>query len=122
MQGEIKQEDWTAFFKEFSERNQSRPTQLETFGELGAQKEECHLPFGGISYELQHKDAPTLQIMLGGGTAKDARHLMHMITHVQHVYNKQGDDGRDEALEIENNNGVKTLLQFEALAELTAAQ
>lgn len=122
MQGEIKQKHWPEFFKEFSERNLSRPTRLETFGELGAQEEGHHLPFGGISYDPNDKGAPTLQIMLGGSTAKDARHLMHTITHVQHVYTKLNDDGRDEALEIENNNGVKTLLQFEALAELTASQ
>ena len=119
MQDEIRQEQWAEFFKAFSERNQARPTRLETLGALGG-PEERHLPFGGISYE--HKGAPTLQIMLGGSTAQDARHLMHTIPHVRHVFVKQSPDGRDEALEIEDNDGVKTLLQFEALAELTAGR
>jgi hypothetical protein len=122
MQDEIKPEQWTEFFPSFSARNQARPTRLETFGELGAQEEERHLPFGGISYDRKDKGAPTLQIMLGGSTAQDARHLMHTIPHVRRVWAKQSSDGRDEALEIEDNNGTKTLLQFEALAELTATQ
>ncbi len=122
MRDEIKAEQWTEFFQAFNARNQARPTRLEILGDLGAQEEERHLPFGGISYDRKDRAAPALQIMLGGGTAQDARHLMHAIPHVQHVWTKQGPDGRDEALEIEDNNGVKTLLRFEAFAELTAAQ
>jgi Family of unknown function (DUF5335) len=119
MQDEIKSDQWTEFLRVFSERNQARPTRLETFGELGAQEQERHLPFGGISFDSKAK---TLQIMLGGSTAKDARHLMHTITQVRRVFTKQGADGGDEALEIEDANGVKTLLQFEVLVELTAGQ
>jgi hypothetical protein len=122
MQDEIKAERWAEFFKAFSARNQARPTRLEIFGDLGAQEAEHDLPFSGISFDRKDQGAPTLQIMLGGGTAQDARHLMHAIPHVHRVFIKQSPDGRDEALEIEDNNGVKTLLQFEALAELRAAQ
>lgn len=121
MQDEIRPEQWEAFFKVFSERNQARATRLETLGELGAQEVEQGLPFIGIVYEDKELGAPSLQIMLSGDTAQDMRHLVHTITDVRRVFAKQGPDGSDEALEIETHKGEKMLLQFVALAELTAA-
>ena len=121
MRDEIKREDWIEYFNEFSKRNQSRPTKLEVFGELGAQSEEKHLPLAGVSVEDSGKGAPRIEIMLGGGAATDPRHLTHTITRVNRVMQKLGADGRDEAIEFEDASGAKTILRFEALAELKAA-
>lgn len=121
MQNDIERSNWSSYFREFNKRNLSRPTKLETFGELGAQQEEEHLPFTGISLEDSGKDAPRVEIMLGGSSPTDPRHLSHTITHVSRIAVKLGDDGRDEAMEIEANDGTKTLLSFETLAELPAA-
>ena len=121
MQDEIKREEWAGYFREFSQRNQARPTKLEIFGDLGAQSEERHLPLNGISVENSGKDAPRIEIMLGGNSLSDPRHLTHTITRASRVIPKRSPDGRDEALEIEDQGGTKTLLRFEALAELTAS-
>ena len=120
MQDEVKRENWTEYFKEFSKRNQGRPTKLEVLGELGVQPEEQHLPFAGISVEDSGKDAPRIEIMLGGAAA-DPRHLTHTITRVSHVIQKLGAAGSDDAIEFEDAGGCKTILQFEVLAELKAS-
>jgi Family of unknown function (DUF5335) len=119
MQNDIERSKWTNYFRDFNRRNLTRPTKLETFGELGAQQEERYLPFSGISLEDSGKDAPRIEIMLGGGAPADPRHLTHTITHVTRIAVKRGDE-RDEAMEIEASDGTKTLLSFEALAELVA--
>ena len=120
MKDEIKRGDWTEYFKEFSKRNQGRPTKLEILSELGVQHEERHLPFTGISVENKGEDAPRIEIMLGGESA-GTRHLTHSITRVSRVLQKLGDDGRNEAIEFEDGSGAKTILLFEALAELKAS-
>jgi hypothetical protein len=120
MQDETKRENWTEYFKGFSKRNQGRSTKLEVFGEIGAQREERYLPLAGVSVEDSGKDAPRIEIMLGGD-GDDPRHLTHTITRVSRVLRKLGADGRDEAIEIEDAGGAKTVLQFEALTELKAS-
>jgi hypothetical protein len=119
MRDEIKRENWTEYFKGFSKRNEARSTRLEVFGEIGAQLEERHLPLAGVDVEDSGKDAPRVEIMLGGG-GDDPRHLTHTITRVNRVMLKLGADGRDEAIEFEEAGGAKTVLQFEALTELKA--
>jgi hypothetical protein len=120
MQDEIKRENWAEYFKGFSKRNEARSTKLEVFGEIGAQPEERQMPLAGVSVEDSGKDAPRIEIMLGGGGA-DPRHLTHTITRVNRVTRKLGAGGRDEALEFEDAGGAKTVLQFEALTELKAS-
>ena len=104
---------WTDYFKEFTRRNQSRPTSLEVFGETGAQKEEKGLPFNGISLD-RRGGAPRVEIMLGE-TGKP-RHLTHVISNVHQITPKLGLDGRDEALEIVSVDGETSLLCFEPQA------
>jgi Family of unknown function (DUF5335) len=116
--GEVERGQWAAFFDEFSKRNRSRATRLETFSDLGAQEEERNLPLNGISVEETGTDAPRIEIMLGGERPKDERHLTHTIARAVHVIPKTDSNGRDEALEIEDADGVKTLLRFESLPEL----
>jgi len=116
--GEIERGHWAGFFDEFSRRNWSRATRLETFGDLGAQEEERTLPLNGISVEETGAGAPRIEIMLGGESPTDERHLTHTIARAARVTPKTDADGRDEALEIEDADGVKTLLRFESLPKL----
>ena len=116
--GEIERGQWAEYFGEFSKRNQSRATRLETFGDLGAQEEEQNLPLNGVSVEDSGAGAPRIEIMLGGDSPDDERHLTHTIARAVRVMAKADADGRDEALEIEDADGVKTLLRFESLPKL----
>lgn len=109
-----------SFFKEFTNNNLSRPTRLEVFDEMGAQTEEHGLPLKGIALDMKGDDAPRVEIMLGM-QGSVVRHLTHTISNVKRVYVKIGEDNRDEVLEIESEKGVKTLLHFEPLEEISAA-
>ena len=118
MSAEIERAAWSGYFKEFNQRNEHRATSLEILGDLGAQESEHGLPFSGIALEERGHDAPKLEIMLGGTTPADARHLTHTITHITHITPKHAADGRDEVLEIQDAAGSRTLLSFFALPEL----
>ena len=122
MQEIIGREQWKSFVKEFNHRNELRPTRVEILGpEIGAQEEEGLLPLTGLSLEDKGKDAPRLEISLGGETAKEERHLTHTISRVRSIMRKVGVDLREEALLIEDEDGIKTLLIFETLPELAPA-
>lgn len=118
----IEREQWDNFIKEFNRRNALRATRLEVVGgEIGAQEEEELLPLTGISLETKGADAPRIEISLGGETAKEERHLTHMIVRVRSIMAKIGVDLREEALLIEDEEGTKTILLFPTLPELEPA-
>lgn len=122
MQEVIERNQWDDFVKEFNRRNELRATTVEVLGnELGLQEEEQLLPLTGISLEMDGKDAPRVEITLGGETAKEERHLTHTISRVRSIMRKIGDDSREEALLIEDEEGTKTILHFEPLPELERA-
>jgi hypothetical protein len=118
----IEREQWEIFIKDFNRRNELRATRLEVVGgEIGAQEEEELLPLTGISLETKGANAPRIEVSLGGETAKEERHLTHMIPRVRSIMAKMGPDLREEALLIEDEEGTKTILHFETLPELGPA-
>ena len=120
MQEVIERDQWKSFVQEFNHRNVLRATHVEVLGEdIGAQSEEEKLPLTGISVDFKGSEAPSVEIALGGETAKEERHLSHMIPHVKSIMRKIGDDLREEALLIEDEQGRQTILTFESLQGLT---
>ena len=118
----IKREEWNSYVKEFNERNGLRATRVEVLSaELGDQEEEGLLPLLGISLEEKGANAPSIEISLGGETAKEERQLTHMVNRVRNIMRKIGVDLREEALLIEDEEGTKTILHFETLPELEPA-
>ena len=120
MKGPIEREGWARYLTQFNERNKSRPTWLQVFGEGGAQSEEQGLPLLGITLEEKGSSAPSVQIMLGGHDAIEPRHLTHMITNVDFVIPQVGADGRDEAIEFVDQQGEASLLIFKNRARMAA--
>jgi hypothetical protein len=120
MKDNIEREAWAPYLTKFSERNQSRPTWLQVFGEAGAQSEEQGLPLVGISLEEKGADAPRIQIMLGGHDAIEPCHLTHMISNVERVTRQVGTDGRDDAIEFVDKQGEASLLIFRHRATMAA--
>ena len=112
MRENIDRSVWTNYFNEFSRRNQSRPTRLEVFGEMGAQEEERGLPLAGISLR-RGNGLPSIEIMFGEPKGGAARHLTHVIENVHWITPKRGLDGQDEALEIGDSLGEISLLTFQ---------
>jgi hypothetical protein len=62
--------------------------------------------------------AGSVEIILGGETAADPRHLTHSISNVERIAPLVGGTGFEDGLGIEDKDGVKTLLRFEALPEI----
>ncbi|MFN0121444.1 MAG: DUF5335 family protein [Blastocatellia bacterium] len=121
MSAAIERAAWSAYFREYSERNEARPTRLEIFGDLGAQLLEHDLPFSGITLEESRHAAPQLQIMLGYGPPPDQGRMTHTVTDVTRIRSKEAVDGTDEALEIEDVTGTRTLLSFTGEANFLPA-
>ena len=118
MPGFIEQERWGSFLDEFTKRNQFRATRLEVVGEIGAQEEEEYLPFVGVTFERKGSAAGSVEVVLGGETAKDQRRVEHLISKVQRIAPLIGNDGVEEGLGLEDQEGTRTLLIFERLPEI----
>lgn len=73
------------FSCEFTKRNELRATRLEVVGEIGAQEQEEYLPLGGVSFESKGTAAGSVEIVLGGETAKDPRPVEHLVTKVHRI-------------------------------------
>lgn len=115
----IKQEQWKTFLEDFSKRNQSRATRLEVIGnEIGAQEEEDFLPLVGVTFEPKGSDAGSVMIILGGESAKDPRHVEHLVEQVERIAPITGGTALEDGLGLEDRDGTKTLLMFEELLEL----
>lgn len=108
---------WADYFAQFNQRNHSRKTRLEVFGENGAQQPERGLPFNGISLDNLNGKS-NAEIMLGD--LIDTRHLTHVISDIRQITPKVGLDGRDEVLELVSREGETTLLHFEPQAMLVS--
>jgi len=120
MQGQIRTDDWQKYLNDFSRRNAGRTARLEVLSEnVGVQDSDMErLPLQGITLDQRSSVTSSLDIMLGGGAAADMRHLTHTIPHVRRIVAKFGPDAREDALEIESEDGARTLLIFETLPEL----
>ena len=116
--GFIERNQWQTFLDEFSKRNQLRTTRLEVIGEIGAQEEEQFLPLLGVSFETKGDAAGAVEVMLGGETAEEPRHLTHTINQVERIAPLIGTTSLEEGLAFEDKEGNKTLLRFEMLPEL----
>src|SRR2546421_3251014 len=121
MAGFIERDHWKSFLDEFSKRNQMRATRLEVVGELGDQEEEEHLPLVGVSFETKGTAAGSVEIILGGASPEDERRVDHTISNVQRIAPLIGVTGVEDGLGFEDQEGGKTLLLFERLAELPEA-
>ncbi len=122
MQGEIERSQWKTFLDEFSKRNRMRPTRLEIIGkDVGAQEEENLLPLVGVSFETKGSASGSVEIIMGGETAADPRHVTHTVLNVERIVPIVGTSALEDGLGIEDKEGVKTLLRFETLPEIPDA-
>jgi hypothetical protein len=105
--------NWTNYFRNFTKENINRLVKLEIFGELGAMEEVKQFPLAGIYVELTGKNAPRVEILLGGLSAKALEHLTHTVTNVTTIMARAGRDNRESAVEFASADGTKTLLSLE---------
>jgi hypothetical protein len=115
---DISPESWNEFLREFSKRNENKPTRLEAVGfEVGAQVLEKCLPLVGVTYEPKGSEAGSVEIILGG----DSRQMEHLVLHTTRITPLTGNHGVEDGLGFESEDGTRTLLIFEELPELPPA-
>jgi hypothetical protein len=106
--------NWANYFKDFSAKNFKRSAKLEIFGDLGALEQVKKLPLAGVYVELNGKNAPRVEILLGGISAQEVEYLTHTVLNVKAIKSLSGKDNLESAVEFESTDGTKTLISFEA--------
>ena len=104
---------WDRCLRDFNRRNRWRPTRLMVSDEAAAPEAGRGLPLVGVSLEKGCGGSPRIHIMLQERDASHPRQQTYTITNVKRVTPNRGRDGRDESLEIEDEQGEKNLLRFE---------
>lgn len=110
---EIPRPAWTSMLDNFSEIHAGWLVSLDVLGAaIGAQPEVSNLPLLGVSAETSGaNDAITIS---AGRSA--AEHVTHTIHAPARVYIERREDGADVALQIEAEDGTRSILRFRTAA------
>lgn len=109
---DIPRDEWVAFFDTFSRLHDGWLSTIEVLGSgIGAQVETMEQALVGITADLKGSPDETISIFVGDRSDNNAGHIIHAPAHVTL---KETDDGAHEALRIESQDGVTTLLRFRA--------
>lgn len=108
---EIPHEQWLEFFDNLSRRDHGLPTSIHVFGsDLGAQVDADQLPLIGISDDPKAEGGERITITLAGRTPTGDYN--RSIIHPTRVMLELTDDGREESIEIESDDGNRTLVRL----------
>ena len=100
--------EWYRFFRDFSRRHEDWLVTVRIVSPtLGAQVESSDLPLEGIVAD--HAGHGPISIHMG---RTPEHHVEHEVPYPKQVWVELSADGAEEALEIESNDGTKTIVQF----------
>jgi hypothetical protein len=103
---EVPRGEWRDFFDAFSKRHRGWLVSVEIMGaDIGAQTEARDLPLQGITWDPHG----ALSILLGEG---GANHVTHLITTPTDVKVQLTEEGGDQTVQIQAQDGVTTLVRF----------
>ena len=106
---DIPREQWIRFFDDFSKNHEGWIVSLEVLGaDIGDQEEANNLPLVGISADVKAREN-RVEIIIGGRPDVD---VTRFIERPKHVWVKEPRLPGDEAMEIESEDGIKTILNF----------
>jgi hypothetical protein len=106
---EIPREQWVRYFDDFSKKHEGWIVTLEVLGsDLGDQEEASRLPLVGLSADVKAGEN-RIEIIVGGRPDAD---VTRFINAPKHVWVKEPGIPGDEAVEVESEDGTKTLLNF----------
>jgi hypothetical protein len=109
---EIPREEWRKFFDEFSRQHRGWITTVEVVGgDIGDQEETTRLPLAGISAEVKASKT-TIEIIVGERSVEPETRVTRIIQAPKRVWFKPPEQPGDEAVEIESEDGRKTLVIF----------
>lgn len=109
--------NWDIFIEEFNKQNRMRLTRL---GEIKATEMlheywiEDDLPLAGVDLNTEGEDAPLIDIMLGGAEEDVGRRMTHTVRRARKLRIQLTINRQEEGLEIEDAEGVTTILRFES--------
>lgn len=117
---DIPREQWIRFFDDFSKNHEGWVVTLEVMGsDIGDQEEASGLPLVGVSADVKAGEN-RVEIIVGGRPDVD---VTRFIDAPKNVWVKESSTPGDEAIEIESEDGTKTLLNFHrVLPEQTERQ
>jgi Family of unknown function (DUF5335) len=108
---EVPKHEWVPFLDDFSKRHVGDRVTVEVLGAaVGSQRAAEALPLVGVSVDLRD-GGDNEQIEVIAGDSPHA-HVMHAIPRPSQVRLARGDNGVDEALQIESEDGVATLVRL----------
>jgi len=106
---DIPREQWIKFFDEFSKKHEGWIVTLEVIGsDIGDQDEVNGLPLVGISADVKAREN-RINFILGG---KPDANVTRFIERPKRVWVKDPKIPGDEVIEVESEDGIKTLLNF----------
>jgi hypothetical protein len=106
---DIPREQWVRFFDEFSKNHEGWVVTLEVLSlDIGDQEEASGLPLVGISADLKARE-DRIEIIIGGRPDAD---VTRFIERPKHVWVREPGIPGDEAIEVESEDVIKTLLNF----------
>jgi hypothetical protein len=106
---QIPRAEWPSFFDGFNRRHEGwLVTARLLTPTLGAQIEANDLPFEGV---VADSVQGTVSVHLG---RRPGSHLEHSVERPVQIWLELTDEGAESALEIESEDGIKTILQFRA--------
>jgi len=117
MRKTIEPSDWQRTLTDFGERNKMRSTRLEVFGAAREVESDFWLEDGlllaGITLEMDRGRGATVEIMLQAPAPATYGHMTHTIAGMKRLAIDKA-NGPDEALELEDKDGVVTIVRFES--------
>lgn len=117
--GDIPPDSWNQFLRDFSTRNEKKPTRLEAVSfDVGSQVLEKCLPLLGINFEPKGSAAGSVEIILGGNSSDGPRQMEHFVLNTTRIMPLTGYHGVEDGIGFESEDGTRTLLIFEELLEL----
>ena len=109
MNFEIKKENWADFFESLNKRRYEWKTRIEILNaEIGDQTLTEGLPLNGITVETKG-DRTSIDISVGENTEA---HQTHTINNPSSVAFLAGVDTHGDVIDIEEDDGTKTLITF----------
>jgi hypothetical protein len=110
---EIPTYEWVSFLNQFTQRHAGEPATIEVMRrDVGVQKEADALPLVGVSVDATGDDREQIEVIAGTGESPDQGHVMHAIRQPSRLWLACGDDGAEQALEIESADGSSTLVRL----------
>jgi hypothetical protein len=107
---EIPKDQWQEFLDTFSRLHQGWLADVQVLGDPAARHFETKgLPFKGASYDDKGTGKNEVSIFIDQSPEED---ITHTVSSPSHIRLEQTDSGVDQGLEVEANDGTKTVVRF----------